>query len=97
VAEPDSSIYDACAGKYQDREHRPDLFITIRNEGGHLTAEFIGQKVELFPESETSFFVKQFYGHVAFARDENGDVTQLIWRDRNQARAEHELRASKIE
>jgi RNA polymerase sigma factor (sigma-70 family) len=97
VAEVAPSVYDACAGKYRDRELRPDLVINVTNEGGHLTAEFVGQKVELFPESETSFFVKQFYGHAVFAKGEKGNVTHLIWRDHNQSRGERELRAERIE
>jgi hypothetical protein len=28
--------------------------------------EFAGQKVQLFPTSETQFFVKYFYGEVTF-------------------------------
>ncbi len=96
VAEVDSSVYDAFAGEYRDRESRPDLVITVRNEGGHLTAEFVGQKVELFPESETGFFVKQFYGRATFARGEGGDVTHLIWREQGRAGAARESRAEKV-
>ena len=96
VAEVDSSVYDAFAGEYRDRGARPDLVINVRNEGGHLTAEFVGQKVELFPESETSFFVKQFYGRATFARDEGGGVTHLIWREQSRAGAVRESRAEKV-
>ena len=96
VAEVDPSIYDAFAGEYRDRGLRPGRVITVRKEGGHLTAEFAGQKVELFPESETSFFVKQFYGHATFARDERGDVSHLTWREHDRARAGRESRAEKV-
>lgn len=96
VAEVDPTVYDDCAGKYRDRESRPDLVINVRNEGGRLTAEFAGQKVELFPESETDFFVKQFYGHATFVRGEGGDVTRLVWRERDQARVERELKAERM-
>ena len=61
-------IYDDYAGKYRD-EARPDLEMIVRNEAGRLTIECVGQKVQLFPTSETSFFVKQFYGEVTFYRD----------------------------
>jgi hypothetical protein len=40
--------------------------MTVRNEAGRLTMEFVGQKVQLFPTSETQFFVKYFYGEVTF-------------------------------
>ncbi len=76
VVAVDSQIYDDFAGRYRD-DGRPDLEIVVRNEGGRLTTECVGQKVELFPTSETSFFVKQFYGEVTFHRDERGRVDYL--------------------
>lgn len=96
VAEVDSSVYDACAGTYQSRETRPDVTFKVTSEAGHLLAEFVGQKVELFPESETDFFVKQFYGRATFARDEKGAVTHLVWREENRADAAREWSAEKM-
>lgn len=72
----DSRSYDEFAGHYRD-DARPDLELVVRNEAGRLTAECVGQKVELFPASETDFFVKQFYGEVTFHRDEQGKVNYL--------------------
>lgn len=77
VIEVDPSIYDEYAGHYRDDEHRPDVELIVRNEGGRLTIEAVGQKVELFPESETQFFVKQFYGEATFVPDEQGRVDLL--------------------
>jgi len=37
----------------------------------------VGQKVQLYPTSESDFFVKQFYGEVSFHRDERGEVERL--------------------
>ena len=68
--------YDEFAGQYRD-DSRPDLEIVVRNEGGRLTVECVGQKVELFPTSETDYFVKQFYGEVSFHRDGEGKVDDL--------------------
>src|SRR5689334_1611171 len=65
VAAIDAQIYDEYVGTYRD-EARPDLEMIVRNESGRLTMEFVGQKVELFPTSETQFFVKYFYGEVTF-------------------------------
>ena len=48
-------------------DKRPDFEIVVRNEAGRLTIECVGQKVELFPTSETNYFVKQFYGEVTFS------------------------------
>ena len=72
-----SSVYDEYAGHYRDDERRPDLEMVVRNESGRLTIEGAGQKVELFPTSETQFFVKQFYGEATFVRDEQGRVDLL--------------------
>ena len=96
VAEVDSSVYDAFAGEYRDRGLGPGRVITVRKEGGHLTAEFAGQKVELFPESETGFFVKQFYGHATFATGERGDAAHMVWREHDGAGAVRESRAEKV-
>ena len=74
IIEVDSRVYDEYAGRYRDDEQRPDLEMIVRNEGGRLTIEAVGQKVELFPTSQTQFFVKQFYGEATFVRDELGRV-----------------------
>jgi len=89
-------IYDEYAGHYRDDERRPDLLFVVRNEGGRLTLECVGQKVELFPESETTFFVKQFYGEMTFVRDAAGYVTRLNSRIRGDGGAETVLGAKKI-
>ena len=54
-----------------------------------------GQKVELFPESEATFFVKQFYGEMTFVRG-GGKVFRLDSRVRGHGGAETALRAEKI-
>ena len=69
-------VYDEFSGHYRD-DGRPDLEIVVRNEAGRLTVECAGQKVQLFPTSETKFFIKQFYGEVSFNRDARGRVDSL--------------------
>jgi hypothetical protein len=49
----------------------------VRRENGRLTLECVGQKVELFPTSETDFFIKMFYGEVSFRRSVEGRVEAL--------------------
>ncbi len=71
----DANVYDEYAGHYRDDDQRPNLEMVVRNEGGRLTVESSGQKVELFPISETQFFVKQFYGEATFVRDADGRVS----------------------
>ncbi len=39
--------------------------------------ECVGQKVQLFPTSESSFFVKQFYGEVTFIEMDEGKL--IVW------------------
>jgi RNA polymerase sigma factor (sigma-70 family) len=79
VVDVDSEVYDEYAGRYLD-QRRPDLEISVRNEGGRLTMEAVGQKVELFPTSKTQFFVKQFYGEATFVRNQSGlvDLVEIV-------------------
>lgn len=72
----DPKIYDAYVGKY---ELTPNFILTISKEGGRLMAEATGQPpVELFPESETKFFLKVVDAKITFVKDETGKVTHLI-------------------
>jgi RNA polymerase sigma factor (sigma-70 family) len=64
VVAVDPRSYEEFVGQYRDA----DFEIVVRNEAGRLTIECVGQKVELFPTSETEYFVKQFYGEVSFHR-----------------------------
>jgi GNAT superfamily N-acetyltransferase len=76
VVAVDSSVYDKYTGQYRD-DRQPDLEMIVRNEGGRLTIEAAGQKVELFPISERQFFVKQFYGEATFYTNEQGRADEL--------------------
>ena len=69
---------------------------TVESEGGRLTLECIGQKVELFPESETQFFTKPFYGAFTFVRDGDGKVCRLDSRVRGLKQPETLLHAKRI-
>ncbi|MEK6323672.1 MAG: serine hydrolase [Acidobacteriota bacterium] len=72
----DPKIYDAYVGRY---EVTPNFILTISKEGGRLMAEATGQPpVELFPESETKFFLKVVDAKVTFVKDDTGKVTHLI-------------------
>ena len=95
VVAVDPEIYSEFVGQYRSSE-RPDLEIVVRKEHNRLTIECAGQKIELFPMSETRFFIKQFYGEVTFHRDEEGkvDYVNSIMQLPN-ASASDELRAIK--
>ena len=72
----DPKIYESYAGVY---ELAPDFIITLTSEDGKLMAQATGQpKFELFPTSETEFFLKVVEAQVTFVKDEAGKVTQLI-------------------
>jgi RNA polymerase sigma factor (sigma-70 family) len=76
VVRVDPAVYDGYVGRY--RGDRRELVVT--KEDGRLFAELIGQKVELFPESERAFFVKWFYGRAEFDRAPGDDAPRLTWR-----------------
>jgi GNAT superfamily N-acetyltransferase len=97
VASIDPKLYDDYAGCYQDAEKRPGLIFTVRNEGGCLTGEFVGQKVKLFPASERKFFCTPFYGEFTFVTDSEGNVTHLEVRERGRDNAESSLHARRID
>jgi CubicO group peptidase (beta-lactamase class C family) len=72
----DPKTYDAYAGDY---ELAPGFIITVTNENGRLIAQPTGQgKFELFPTSETEFYLKVVDAQVTFVKDEHGQVMQLI-------------------
>ncbi|UCC40499.1 MAG: serine hydrolase [Candidatus Aminicenantes bacterium] len=71
-------VYNDYAGTYQTT---PTFFIVVTREGDRLFAQGTGQpKFELFPESETTFFLKAVRAKIIFERDRNGKVFRLIVR-----------------
>src|SRR5499426_1324445 len=72
----DPKILDAYVGQY---ELNPNFIITMTRESDRLMTQATGQpKFELFPESETNFFLKVVDAQVTFVKDEKGVVTHLI-------------------
>ena len=88
-----AQLYNEYAGTYVAERPQSQLNMEVRNENGRLTLECIGQKVQLFPTSETDFFIKMFYGEVSFVRTE-GRVSHLGFSYRNGESLE-EYRATK--
>ena len=89
----DPRIYDAYVGKHP---FHFDFLIYVTKENGRLYCQAVGQKTELIAESETKFFIKEFYGSIEFFKDETGQVTHLIHREWGNNQREHEVRAEKI-
>ncbi len=74
--EVDPAIYDAYVGEY---ELAPNFTITISKDASKLMAQATGQpKLELFPESQTKFFVKEVSVQIEFVVDGSGKATGLV-------------------
>jgi CubicO group peptidase (beta-lactamase class C family) len=72
----DPRVYDQYLGEY---ELAPGFVITILKQGDRLISRATGQpEVELFPESETRFFLKDVDAQVDFVKDAAGRVTGLV-------------------
>lgn len=65
---------DAYCGVY---ELKPGVVDRITREGDRLYAKFIGPRVELWPETENTFFIKEDGSRISFERDERGQVNRL--------------------
>jgi D-alanyl-D-alanine carboxypeptidase len=72
----DPSVYDAYAGEYAVT---PAFSIAITREEGQIFAQATGQpKFEIFPESESRFFLKAVDAEIEFVRGADGKVTGLV-------------------
>jgi CubicO group peptidase (beta-lactamase class C family) len=76
VAKVDPKIYDTYVGRY---ELEPKVIATITREGDRLMIEVTGQsRVEMFPESDTVFFLKVVDATITFVKDDKGKVGHLV-------------------
>lgn len=76
AAKVDPALYDAYTGKY---EMRPGFVIAVTREGDQIFGQPTGQsKAELFPESETRFFLKVVDAEVEFVRGADGKAIELV-------------------
>jgi len=76
VAAVDPQVYDAYVGRYQ---LSPTFILTVTRDGDRLMTQATGQaRLEVFPESETKFFLKVVDAQITFVKDERGTVTHLI-------------------
>jgi D-alanyl-D-alanine carboxypeptidase len=72
----DPAIYDAYAGEY---ELAPGFILTITREGDRLMTQATGQaKVEVFPASETEFFLTVVEASLTFVKGASGTVDRLV-------------------
>jgi CubicO group peptidase (beta-lactamase class C family) len=76
VAKVDSKIYDAYVGQYRIT---PLFVMAVTRDGDRLMVQATGQpKLEVFPESETKFFLTVVDAQITFERNPAGEVTHLI-------------------
>jgi len=67
----DPALFDAYAGVY---ELVPGFELTVTREGNQIFVQATGQpKFEIFPESETKFFLKVVDAQIVFVRGNSGD------------------------
>jgi len=75
VAKVDPKIFDAYVGRYQ---LGPKAIATFSREGDRFMTQINGQpKFEVFPESETNFFLKVVDATITFVKDDKGRVTHV--------------------
>jgi D-alanyl-D-alanine-carboxypeptidase/D-alanyl-D-alanine-endopeptidase len=76
IATVDPKIYDAYVGKYA---LTPNFVLTITRDGDRLLTQATNQpQFEVFPESETEFFLRVVDAQISFGKDQTGVVTHLI-------------------
>jgi putative CocE/NonD family hydrolase len=73
------ATFDAYVGQYQDSTDPDQIFSIFREEGRFYVRPRGGQKIEIFPESDSRFFVKDFPAAVDFVRGSGSKVTSLTW------------------
>ncbi|UCD64747.1 MAG: serine hydrolase [Candidatus Zixiibacteriota bacterium] len=88
-AEVDPAIYDDYVGEYR---LMPEFTIVVALRGDRLFTQATGQEeAEIFPRSESRFFLKVIDAELEFVRDETGKVTGLVF-----YQGEREMPAEKI-
>lgn len=71
----DPSVYDAYVGHYRFGD---TAVMTVSRKGDHLSTQMMGQVVEIFPKSQTEFFVKSPVPVTfTFKTDASGHATSL--------------------
>ena len=75
-AKVDSKIFDSYAGHY---ELQPGTIAEVKHQGDALFIQLTGQpQFQIFPESETDFFLKVVDAQVTFVKGPDGKVTNFV-------------------
>ena len=79
-AKIDPKLFDDFTGQYSAAEN-PDFVFSFWREADKFFLQATSQQqVEIFPESETKFFLKVTEAQATFVRDATGKVTGAVWR-----------------
>jgi pimeloyl-ACP methyl ester carboxylesterase len=81
----DAKLLDACVGEYEmvpDNNYGTGAKVTIRRKGDHLVWQAFVENawrsaLDLYPESETTFFCKEYGTQVTFIKDDKGEVMAI--------------------
>ena len=82
----DAKLLDACIGEYEiapDNVFGTGTKVTIRRNGDHLVWQALGGDalrgaLDVYPESETKFFLKINGAQLTFIKNDKGEVTAVI-------------------
>lgn len=77
AANVDPAVYNVYEGEYEFVVPQ-GVMISIKKNKEQLTAEFLGNNVVLYPESETNYFDIETGMKVSFIKDADGNVNNLI-------------------
>jgi putative CocE/NonD family hydrolase len=80
----DPKLFDEYVGQYSFVSD-PEFVLSFWREGNKFFLQPTGQgRIEIFPESESKFFLKIIEAQATFVRDAQGKVTGVIWRQNGQ-------------
>jgi CubicO group peptidase (beta-lactamase class C family) len=82
----ESKLLDACVGHYEfapNADLPTGMKLSVRHDGNHLTGQAEGKNViqgafEIYPESETIFFIKVDGARLSFVKNDKGKATAVI-------------------
>lgn len=76
----DPRLFDEFVGQYSFLDNQ-DFVLSFWREGDKFFLQATNQsKVEIFPESQTAFFLKVIDAQATFGRDAQGKVNSAVWR-----------------
>ena len=84
----DPAVYKDFAGRYEIPIRSPPVVMMIESDGGKLYRGSGPARVELLPESPSTFFAMDSDMRVEFVRDANGKVTEArVWQGGTERKA----------